>query len=53
MGEETTWRCEHPTTGDVKMAAKPDHREKLELNGYVCEVFIDEKWNVTPEDPRS
>ena len=36
------WRCEHPDTQDVKMAAKPDHKAKLEADGYVCEVYSDE-----------
>ena len=50
MGEETIWRCEHFGTGDVKMAAKPDHRDKLEDEGYVCEVYVEEKWLPFPTD---
>lgn len=38
---EVHWRCEHPITGDVKMAAQPDHRYKLEMDGYVCEIYED------------
>lgn len=44
---EIHWRCEHPITGDVKKAAKVDHRIKLELDGYVCEVCDD----LAPVDP--
>lgn len=41
------WRCEHPVTGDVKMAAKEDHKIKLEADGYMCEVCED----LAPVDP--
>lgn len=30
------WRCEHPTTGDVKYAAREAHVDILETKGYVC-----------------
>lgn len=50
MGGETTWRCENFATGDVKMAAKPDHRDKLEEEGYVCEVYHDETWSPAKDD---
>ena len=33
---QTAWRCEHPTTGDVKYAARYDHVLKLEAKDYVC-----------------
>lgn len=42
------WRCEHPVTGDVKMAAKEDHKEKLEAEGYTCEVYPDMDWTTIP-----
>lgn len=42
------WRCEHPETGDVKMAAKTAHKDKLEDDGYVCEVYPDENWTEIP-----
>ena len=48
---DATWRCERPSDGDVKMAAKQDHKEKLELDGYVCEVYVDEVW--TPANKSS
>lgn len=38
---EVHWRCEHPLTEDVKMAAQPDHKAKLEADGYLCEVYED------------
>lgn len=40
MTSDIYWRCEHPD-GDVKFAAKLDHKTKLEDDGYVCEVYID------------
>lgn len=43
MGEETIWRCEHLGTG-------PDHRDKLEDEEYVCEVYVEEKWLPFPTD---
>lgn len=49
MGGETTWRCEHPD-GDVKMAAKPEHKTILEDNGYTCQVFHDETWSPAKDD---
>lgn len=36
---DTHWRCEHPVTKDVKMAAKPEHAAKLVLDGYECEIY--------------
>jgi len=45
---DPTWRCEHPDTGDVKMAAKPEHRTKLEDEGYVCALFVEEDWFPIP-----
>lgn len=33
------------------MAAKPDHRDKLEDDGYICEVFIEEDWFPPPVNP--
>lgn len=48
MGHETTWRCEHLPTGDVKTAAKVEHKLKLEEDGYVCEVYVDPDWSKEP-----
>lgn len=39
---DITWICENPDDGDVKMAAKPEHRVKLEEQGYICVVYIEE-----------
>jgi len=50
MCDAITWRCEHLLSGDVKMAAKPDHRDKLEDEGYVCEVYVEEKGLPFPTD---
>lgn len=46
---DVTWRCEHPN-GDVKMAAKLDHKTKLEEEGYVCSIYHDETWTPAKED---
>lgn len=50
MSHDITWRCEHPLNGDVKMAAKPDHKEKLEQEGYICEVYPDEVWTAANDN---
>lgn len=43
------------------MAAKPDHRDKLEDDGYICAVFVEEDWFpfppqdalvIVPEEPQ-
>lgn len=47
---DTTWRCERLSDGDVKMAAKLDHKEKLEQEGYVCEVYVEETWTAAKKD---
>ena len=46
---DVTWRCQHPD-GDVKMAAKEEHKSKLEDEGYVCEIYVEEKWLPFPTD---
>lgn len=39
------WRCEHPTTGDVKYAVREDHVDKLELKGYACVLDPDAQFD--------
>ena len=39
------WRCDHPTTGDVKYAVREDHVDKLELKGYVCVLDPDPQFD--------
>lgn len=48
--KEVTWRCERPSDGDVKMAAKPEHKSRLEEEGYVCEVYVEESWTSANRD---
>lgn len=47
---EVTWRCERPADGDIKMAAKPEHKDKLEQEGYVCAILHDETWTPAKDD---
>lgn len=48
------WRCEHPTTKDVKLAVRPAHKVKLEAKGYVCVLKPDLKFKVLKhKDPTS
>lgn len=49
----TIWRCVHPD-GDVKLAVRQDHVNKLEVKGYVCELSPDEDYStLLPVDPDS
>lgn len=41
----TAWKCIHPGTGDVKIAVREDHANKLELKGYVCVLDPDQQWD--------
>lgn len=44
MSDYTVWRCERASDGDVKFAARLDHKEKLEAKDYVCVVYPDMDW---------
>ncbi len=46
MSPQACWRCEHPTTKDVKYVDRPANVVKIEARGYVCVLDPDYEYDV-------